>query len=135
MAWRRHKDSSGFPSDMIQRLELLGRFELDHTGSGVAGSEIYPTCIGPFFDRAQADPLGFLAALRAVVADDTGGFATYGASCLVHDVLSGQHLKAEDALALLDAAIAFKHERSLPSASFKGYEWQRWLEVSDPDAR
>jgi len=132
MAWLTRKIRWRFPADMLQRLELLGRFEMDYAGSGVDGREIYPTCIGPFYADAQADPRGFLAALRAVVADDTGGFATYGASCLVYEVLGGQDGRTEDALALLDQAIAFKRERWLPTACLKGYELRRWLEVNGP---
>lgn len=119
------------PADMLWRLELLGRFEMDYVGSGVDAKEIYPTCIAPFYADAQADPQGFLAALRGAVADDKGGFATYGASCLVYELL-GVNVRMEDALALLDKAIAFKRERCLPSSAFKGYEWQRWLEVHGP---
>lgn len=112
---------------MLQRLELLGRLQLDGTGSGIDASTVYPSCLAPFWEDSQADPKGFLADLRAVVATDTGGFATYGASCLVWEFFSAK-IREEDALALFDGGIAFKRERGLPSAFLTGYEWTRWLE-------
>jgi hypothetical protein len=110
---------------------MLGRSEMDQVGSGVDAGEVYANCIAPFRANAQADPQGFVADLRVAVTGDTGGFVTYGASCLVVELL-GYDLRTEDALALLDEGVAFKHERDLPSASLKGYEWKRWLEVHGP---
>jgi len=110
---------------------MLGRLEMDQTGSGMDAGEVYDNCIAPFRFNAQADPPGFAADLRVAVTDETGGFATYGASCLIVELL-GYDLQIEDALALVDEGIQFKHERGLPSASLKGYEWNRWLEVHGP---
>ena len=62
--------------------------------------------------------------------DDTG-FVTYGACCLAYELL-GLDTKYDDALALLDAGIAVKRARGLPSAALKGYEWTRWLDVHGP---
>jgi hypothetical protein len=131
MGWLRRKPRSRFPADMLRRLELLGRCEMDYTGSGVDVREI-PAFIVSSYNDSQADPEGFLADLRAVVADDTGGFATYGASCLVFEMF-GSQVRYEDALALLDGGIAFKRERGLPSMFLKGYEWVRWQEVNGSD--
>lgn len=36
--------------------------------------------------------------------------------------------RSENALAIMDDAIAFKRARGLPSARLTGYEWQRWCE-------
>jgi hypothetical protein len=112
-------------------LELLGRFEMDPMGSDVDGGVIYPECVAPFYEAAQADPYGFVAQLHEVVAADLGGFATYGASRLVFELL-GLDFRSDESLALLDRAIAFKRERGLPSARLTGYEWQRWLDVHGP---
>jgi hypothetical protein len=125
------RSPSYFPADMLRRLDLLGRFEMDHVGSRADASEVYSTCIGPFFQQARADPPGFVTALSSVVRDETGGFATYGASCLVVELL-GMDRREPDALALLDRAITFKRERGLPSAALKGYEWNRWLDSHGP---
>ena len=125
------KRRSRFPGDMMRRLEILGRFEMDPITSGIDAGRVYSECMVPFSADATADPDGFLSDLRALVAGDTGGFARYGASRLVLELL-GPHLRTDDALALLDGAIAFKRERGLASAHLTGYEWKRWLEANGP---
>jgi hypothetical protein len=114
---------------MMRRLDMLGRFEVDHRGAGVDAAAIGSECIVPFFDDAQSDRDGFLADLRALVEGDTGGFATYGASRLVFELI-GHDCRTPDALALIDGGIAFKRARGLPSAMLTGYEMQRWHEVN-----
>lgn len=131
MGWFSRKARSRFPADMTRRLELLGRFEFDPQGSGVDAGEIYPNCIEPFMGYVGEDRDGFIAELRSFVADDEGGFASYGAGCLVVE-LAGKGVRTPDALALLDSAIEFKRARRVPSAMVKGYEWDRWLEVNGP---
>ncbi|MDX6261941.1 MAG: hypothetical protein QOH84_3629 [Kribbellaceae bacterium] len=133
MGWFSRKSRSRLPADMTRRLELLGRFEYDVQGSGVDAGEIYPNCIEPFVGYMSEDGDGFIAELRNFAADDEGGFATYGASCLVVE-LAGMNVRTPDALALLDAAIEFKRVRRLPSGMLKGYEWERWLEANGPDS-
>lgn len=131
MGWFGRKPRSPFPADMDRRLEKLGRFEFDAQGSGMDSTTVYSECIAPFSGMASQDHDEFIAALRAHVANDRGGFATYGASCLVVEV-AGMDVRTHDALALLDAGIEVKRVRGLPSAMLKGYEWQRWLEVNGP---
>ncbi|MEU6151486.1 hypothetical protein ABZ816_15960 [Actinosynnema sp. NPDC047251] len=113
-------------------MEMLGRFEFDVHGSGIDSIAIHPTCIAPFWGYVEEDPVGFMCDLRGFVADDEGGFATYGASCLVRELVRGELLTTPDALAILDAAIEVKRVRRLPSAMLKGYERTRWLEVNGP---
>ncbi|MEU4252934.1 hypothetical protein AB0F15_36590 [Amycolatopsis sp. NPDC026612] len=128
MAWFSRKTRSRLPADLARRLELLGRFEFDVRGSGVDSGEIFPTCIQPFLEFAEQDLNGFVAELRAGVAGDGTGFATYGAYCLVVE-LAGTDVRTPDALALLDAAIEVKRARHLPQTMLKGYELFRWNEV------
>ncbi len=110
---------------------MLGRFELGNGTSGIDSGQVYSTCIEPFRTEAVADPVAFLAALRAVVQGDDTGFVTYGACCLTFELLSLDSTY-DDALALLDAGIAVKRARGLSSGELKGYEWTRWLEVHGP---
>ncbi|MEV4140965.1 hypothetical protein AB0J72_53475 [Dactylosporangium sp. NPDC049742] len=131
MGWLRRTAGTRFPADMLARLELMGRFEMDPVSSGEDATQIYPRCIAPFYVQAKADPQPFVSALLAAVRDDTGGFATYGASCLVVELL-GTGQRFEEALELLDRAIAVKRDRGLPSAALKGYEWTRWLDKHGP---
>ena len=121
---------SRFPRDMLDGLALMGRYEMDPQGSGIDGGEVAQRWVVPFLADAQRDPEGFTADLRALVASDTGGFATYGASRLVWDLLSGFH--TPDAVALLDDAIAFKRAFGLAGFHLTGYEWKRWTDEHGP---
>lgn len=133
MGWFSRKPRSRFPADMANRLEMLGRFEFDTISSGVDSTEIWPYCLQPFSQEAQDDPAGLVTDLLEFIRGDDSGFVTYGASCLVLELLPEKTWQnSEDALALLDAGIEVKRVRNLPSASLKGYEWGRWLEVHGP---
>jgi len=125
MRWFPRKRSSRFPTDMLRRLELLGRYELDPRSSGIDAAEIHPTCVAPFLTDAQADRDGFLTDLHALVAGDQGGFATFGAARLVWEFWSGEAVRIPAALPLIDAGIDFKLARGLSTARLTGYEMQR----------
>jgi hypothetical protein len=116
---------------MMQRLDLLGRKAIGYGSSGIDTSVVWEHCIGPFFQAGRENPELFLRELRRLIEHDTGGFATYGASELMVEAL-GTDVQTPDALAILDAAIAFKRDRGLPSAMLKGYEWIRWQKVHGP---
>lgn len=116
---------------MLQRLELLGRFGLDPMGSGIDPTVIWERCTAPFLHDARHDRDGFLADLRVLVAGDNAGFPSLGASCLFFDIVE-QPCRTEDALAIIDGAIAFKRARGLPSACLTGYELSRWMDVHGP---
>jgi hypothetical protein len=106
----------------------LGRFEVDVHSSGFDSVYIREECVSPFREAADADRESFLVHLRALVADDSGGFATYGAYRLCLELI-GHEYRSATALALLDDAIAFKRARGLPSASLTGFEWARWCDL------
>jgi hypothetical protein len=108
-------------------LELLGRSGLDVLTSGVDASGL-ATRIADLHPDARADRDGFLADLHALVAADTGGFATYGAARLVWELYGGEALTIPATWPLIDGGIDFKLARGLPSATFTGYEWQRYRE-------
>jgi hypothetical protein len=112
---------------MAERLEQFGRYEMDVWSSGLDGGDLAQRCIIPFLEDAADDPEGFTADLRDVVKDDRGGFATYGASRLVRELLS--EYRTPGALALLDAAITFKRTMGLPSSHLNGYEAERWRRI------
>lgn len=125
--WFSRKRKTIFPADMLDRLEALGRFHMDNRSSGIDSTYAWDVCISPFREAADADPEGFLSQLHALVADDAGGFATYGVYCLYAETI-GHKYRSATALAVMDDAIAFKRARRLPSASLTGYEWSRWCE-------
>lgn len=112
---------------MLDRLEALGRFHMDTESSGIDSTYAWEECILPFREVATTDPEDFLNQLRGLVAEDTGGFATYGAYRLYSETI-GHEYRSATALAVMDDAIAFKRARGLSSASLTGYEWSRWLE-------
>ena len=124
----------GFPDDMRQRLELLGRFTLDPMGSGIK-SDIYTTCVVPFVEyikAGRAEQEAFLRDLHALVATDGGGFATYGAAGLMWELFGEKALEMPAALPLIDAGIEFKLARGLPPAAIlTGYEKRRFLQWPD----
>lgn len=127
----RRKRGLPLPPDPLHRLTTLGRFEFDVHSSGIDSTVAREDCISPFRPASVADPEGFLGALRELVADDPGGFATYGAYRVSGELLGFEN-RSPNALALLDAAIAFKRARGLPSARLTGYEWARWCAVHGP---
>jgi hypothetical protein len=123
----RRTPRSRFPADMARWLDTFGRYSFDPQNSGVDGSAIWNS-FGPLHAYATSDRDGFLAELRALVADDTGGFATFGAARLVWEMYGGDCLQIPAALPLIDAGIDFKLSRGLPRTMFTGYESQRLAE-------
>jgi hypothetical protein len=128
MRWSTKKQRSRFPADMLQRLELFGRVEFDSRTCGIDTTNIYNRCVVPFHEDSQADPDGFLTDLRALIAGDDGGFATFGAARLVWEFYGDRSLHTPAALPLVDAGIDFKLARNLPGALLTGYEHARLSE-------
>ena len=112
---------------MLQRLDRLGRFKIDPMNSGIDWSGVLQDCIAAFHERARADPDEFLAGLLLVVEQDRGGFATYGASTLIHELVP-ESANSEVGRALLDRAIDFNRRRDVPLALWTGYEIERWFD-------
>ena len=113
-----------FPADMLRRLDIYGRAWLD--ANGVDPSiNVYEYCINPFRADAMADPDGFLSDLRALTADDTGGFAANGAAGLAWEYFGKECGDMPSALPVIDAGIRFKLDRMLSTASLTGYEMER----------
>ena len=127
MRWFSRAKASRFPADMLQRLDRFGRYELDPQDSGVDSSDIWTGTVAPFWPQVRADRDGFLNDLTALVADDSGGFATYGAARLVWELCGEDAVTTPAAWPLVEAGIAFKRDRGLPTAALTGYE-MRWLD-------
>ena len=112
-----------FPADIVAWLEQFGRYTLDVHHSGVDAMFVV-TRFDAYREYAAADPDGFLVELRDVVAGDDGGFATYGAACLVWQMLD-DCLQRPAALPLIDAGLDFKLDRGLSPGMYNGNERQR----------
>jgi hypothetical protein len=126
----RRERGSPFPSDMLQRLDRLGRCKIDMIDSGVDWAEVLRNCIAPFRPQAVTDPDKFLSDLLHVIEKDAGGFATYGAASLMYE-LASESIHSETGATLVDLAIRFKRQRGLPASSFTGYELQRWYDTNE----
>ncbi|MEV4343862.1 hypothetical protein AB0J83_05230 [Actinoplanes sp. NPDC049596] len=120
----RRESRSRFPADMVPWLENFGRRWLDTHNSRVDPADMWER-VAIFIEQEKSDREGFLADLAALVADDRGGFATLGAAALVWELYSDEALRIPGALVLVDAGIAVKRARGLPTAALTGYEMQR----------
>jgi len=107
--------ASRFPGDILRVLERFGRFEANPQGSGVDYNEVVQRLFVPYLEQVNADPYGFFADLQAVVANDDGGYATFGAARLVWELLTGDVKKnpPAPAVALVKAGIEFKRTHGL----------------------
>jgi hypothetical protein len=107
--------ASRFPGDIVLVLERFGRFEANPQGSGVDYDEVVQRLFVPYVQQATADPYGFFADLQSVVANNGGGYATFGAARLVWELLSGnvRDNPPAPALALVKAGIEFKRTHGL----------------------
>ena len=107
--------ASRFHDDMLSVLERFGRFEANPQSSGVDYDEVVQRLFVPYVQQANADPYSFFNELQAVVANDAGGYATFGAARLVWELLTGdaRDNPSAPALKLVKAGIEFKRVRGL----------------------
>jgi photosystem II stability/assembly factor-like uncharacterized protein len=120
---------SRFPADMLEWLDTYGRHRLDRWTSGIDGGAIWGR-LEPLLEELRRDPDGFLADLEELVAGARGSFVTLGAGGLAWEALNHDDpFRFPAAGRLIDAGIAFKVARGLPSDVFAIYETERWLEV------
>ncbi|GHJ48940.1 hypothetical protein Cs7R123_62820 [Catellatospora sp. TT07R-123] len=131
MRFFRRAPRSRFRADMLQWLDAFGRYQLDPQRSNVPPeSGMNPwDWFGWLWEMMKEDPDGFFTDLRTIVAEDRGGFATYGAACVARELLSGEGREPPAALALIDAGIEFKLARGLGSFSLTAYENRRLMET------
>jgi hypothetical protein len=118
---------------MRRWLERFGRYSFDVHHNGIDGSGMWDR-VGALHELATSDREGFLAELTAIVADDRGGFATFGAARLVWEMYGSESLRIHAALPLIDAGIDFKCARGLPTGMLTGYERQRLDEIRQRSA-
>ena len=118
-----------FPADMVGWLEEFGQHRLDTLHNRIDGDHIWSR-LGPLIEDANRD--GFLADLAALVANDRAGLATLGAAGVVWEIYGGEALDIPEAFPLIDAGIAVKQARGLPTATFTGYERQRYNRLRQP---
>jgi len=110
---------------MLAELERFGRYSLDSFSSGVDVSKFWEI-MGPMVRDFNANPDVYISELDAVIANDKGGFATFGAARLMFEVFGSECLSVPAALPLIDAGIEFKAARGQTQMyHMTGYEQQR----------
>ncbi|WBC09362.1 hypothetical protein [Micromonospora sp. WMMA1947] len=114
-ARRPREPAERFPGDLLGVLERFGRFESGPQGSEADYDEFVRRLFVPYVEQANNDPHDFFSDLQAVVADDAGGYATFGAARLVWELLTGEvkYKPPAPALALVRAGIEFKRAHGL----------------------
>ncbi|WP_369034099.1 MULTISPECIES: hypothetical protein [Streptomyces] len=117
-------DETALPPDIVHRMGLYGRWEFDRSGSG-PDIDVPALIYVPLHPPASADPGGFVERLADAVLP-VGGWAAYGGSHCVRDLLAQSQNEHPRYLDMLDTALDFLHGRGVPSALLNGYEWSRW---------
>jgi hypothetical protein len=110
-------------------LERFGRSEYDPTENRWPWPSSALEFLAPMYERYQADPDGFMATL-ARIADETGGWAAYGAEKLMFEVAGGrdsEELSVYDRI--MKASLGFLRSLGVPPKMLTGYEWNYWLET------
>lgn len=119
----------GLPGDIVSMMERFGRYELNPQSGGFDAEEL-GQLMGNLYSFASTDPDGFLVALAEAVLP-VGGWAVYGASCILWECFSSdagvlaQHPAYK---AIRDGAINFLRSNGVPPMRVKGYEWQYWTD-------
>lgn len=117
------------PGNIVSRLERFGQYEFNSQAYAFDGPEM-GELVGELYAFASSDPERFLVALAQAVLP-VGGWAVYGASCILWECFSSdagvlaQHPAYK---AIRESAINFLRSNGVPPMRVKGYEWQYWTD-------
>jgi len=109
--------------------ERFGRSEYDPVENRWPWPSSTLDFVAPMYERYQADPDGFMATL-ANIADETGGWAAYGAEKLMFEIAGGsgsEELSVYDRI--MKASLGFLRSLGVPPKMLTGYEWDYWLRI------
>ena len=112
------------PSDIAATMAEFGYAELRGAGSGISAERSWQI-LSVLLPASQSDPGGLTAAL-AMTVTPLGGYAAYGASRAVAELV-GQPFDGPDGAAVLDGAIRFLRAMGVPPIRVRGYEWSYWV--------
>lgn len=123
-----HSNKRLLPGDIAQQMERYGRFEFYGEAHRDAGAEV-GRMMGELYPIASADPQAFLAALAEAVLP-TGGWAVYGASRLVWELLSPLEPYRQNPSynAIMNAALDFLRTNGVRPKDIRPYEWHHWID-------
>lgn len=121
------------PSNIVPMMEQFGRFEFDPRPGSVDAGDVWRTLVAPLMPFAQGDSAAFLRALADAVVP-VGGWAAYGAECLVKELLSGD-LDDPSYASIMTVALHFLRACGVPGIRLNGYErsfWERTTGRTEP---
>lgn len=117
------------PANIVSRLERFGQYEFNSQAYAFDGAEL-GELVAELYAFASSDPERFLVTL-AQVAMPAGGWAVYGASCMLWECFSsdaGDLAQHSAYKAIRDGAINFLRANGVPPMRVKGYEWNYWID-------
>lgn len=121
-----HPGGYALPPDTVERVAGFGRYEVNPEGSGEQGEEQGRLMID-LYPFASAEPERFMADLADAVLP-VGGWAVYGASRVIWELVDPPDKQHPAYKAIMDGAIAFLRSNGVPPMRVRGYEWQYWLD-------
>lgn len=113
------------PDNVVPMMERFGRAEFDSNYDDDPLS-IWPECQVPLQEFARTDPAGFLQNLAEAVLP-TGGWAAYGASHTVFNIVNPPDRAGAAFEAIMDAAIDFLRRNRVPPFRITGHERDYWI--------
>jgi len=117
------------PGNIVSVLERYGQYEWNPQANTMGIGELGNLMAG-LYPIATADPDRFLSDLATAVLP-VGGWAVYGASRLIWELLSStndsQVLQNPAYIAIMDATIEFLRSNGVPPMRVRPYEWNYWL--------
>ena len=122
----RSHEASRLPTNIVEIMESFGRFEFDPAGSGLDSNYVWTSIVGPLLPTATADSASFLRELADAVTP-VGGWAVYGGSHLVKELLGGD-LNDDSYHAMMSASLDFLRGLGVPAMRLNGYESRFWRE-------
>lgn len=124
-----HPKQPALPGNIVSRLERFGQYEFNSQAYVFDGAEM-GELVGEIYAFASSDPERFLVTL-AQAAVPAGGWAVYGASCMLWECFSsdaGVLAQHPTYKAVRDGAINFLRANGVPPMRVKGYEWNYWID-------
>lgn len=114
------------PPNIVEMMTVFGQYRFDPMGSSTDPSYIWNGICAPLLPAVKFDTAGFLHELAASVLP-VGGWAVYGGSHLVKELLSGD-LNDPSYHAMMEASLDFLREQGVPKLRLNDYESSFWNE-------
>jgi hypothetical protein len=121
------KAASILPGDIVQKMELYGRFEIAPQQADPSAASRVGELLPRLYRIAQADPDAFITALAGAVLPH-GGWAVYGGERCVKDVVD-MNSRHPGFLQMIDAAMTFLRSQGYGPGHIAPYEMQAWREL------